>query len=111
MAPNQGDVDQLLQTILVPTFPPNRSQWRKLDIAMQFIHRSKMSLKRKREENLHNDNTAAIVDSDDERKDSIRPNKRKITIVENLERGNVLRMSPKKQKGWSKVKKTMLKIL
>ena len=111
MAPNQGDVDQLLQTILVPTFPPNRSQWRKLDIAMHFIHRSKMSLKRKREENIHIDKSAAIVESDDERKDSIRPNKRKVTIVENLERGNVLSLRPKKQKGWSKVKKTMLKIL
>ena len=43
MSPNPADVDQLLQTILVPSFPPNRSQWRKLEIAMKFINKSKTS--------------------------------------------------------------------
>ena len=43
MPPNPADVDKILQTILVPSFPPNRSQWRKLDLALKFINKSKQS--------------------------------------------------------------------
>ena len=43
MPPNPADVDNILQTILVPSFPPNRSQWRKLDLALKFINKSKHS--------------------------------------------------------------------
>ena len=43
MPPNPADVDKILQTILVPSFPTNRSQWRKLDLALKFINKSKHS--------------------------------------------------------------------
>ena len=36
-------VHDLLQTILVPSYPPNRSQWRKLELALKFINLSKKS--------------------------------------------------------------------
>ena len=42
------DVEQLLHTVLVPAFPPNRSQWRKLEIAMKFINMSKKSARETR---------------------------------------------------------------
>ena len=42
------DVEQLLHTVLVPAFPPNRSQWRKLEIAMKFINISKKSARETR---------------------------------------------------------------
>ena len=37
------DIECLLSTILVPSFPPNRSQWKKLEIALKFIKKSKQS--------------------------------------------------------------------
>ena len=38
-----NDLEHLLSTILVPSFPPNRSQWKKLEIALKFINKSKES--------------------------------------------------------------------
>ena len=38
-----NDLEHLLSTILVPSFPPNRSQWKKLEIALKFINKSKKS--------------------------------------------------------------------
>ena len=35
------DIEQLLLTILVPSFPPNRSQWKKLENALNFIKKSR----------------------------------------------------------------------
>ena len=43
----EGDtnVHDLLNTLLVPTYPPNRSQWKKLELALKFINISKQSAK------------------------------------------------------------------
>ena len=38
------DVQGILNTLLVPMDPPNRSQWRKLELAMKFINISKQSV-------------------------------------------------------------------
>ena len=38
-----NDLEHLLSTILVPSFPPNRSQWKKLENALKFINKSKKS--------------------------------------------------------------------
>merc|ERR1712079_216339 len=38
-----GEVKGLLETLSVPHNPPNRSQWRKLELAVKFIHKSKQS--------------------------------------------------------------------
>ena len=46
-----NDLEHLLSTILVPSFPPNRSQWKKLELAMKFINNSKAVVERKRSEN------------------------------------------------------------
>ena len=35
------EVEQLLLTVLLPSFPPNRSQWKKLEIALDFIKKSR----------------------------------------------------------------------
>ena len=37
------DVRAIVNTLLVPMDPPNRSQWRKLELAMKFISISKQS--------------------------------------------------------------------
>eukprot|EP00090_Calanus_glacialis_P022320 TRINITY_DN34454_c0_g1_i1.p1 TRINITY_DN34454_c0_g1~~TRINITY_DN34454_c0_g1_i1.p1 ORF type:complete len:140 (-),score=41.94 TRINITY_DN34454_c0_g1_i1:119-502(-) len=39
------NVHDILNTLLVPTYPPNRSQWRKLELALKFINVSKKSAK------------------------------------------------------------------
>ena len=42
-ADNEEDsltVEHLLQTIRIPSYPPNRSQWRKLELALKFINKS-----------------------------------------------------------------------
>ena len=40
----EEDLDHLLHTVLVPSQPPNRSQWRKLELALKFINNSKKSV-------------------------------------------------------------------
>ena len=50
---NLDEVDHLLQTVLVPAFPPNRSQWRKLEITMEFINKSKNSVRQTRIRNAN----------------------------------------------------------
>ena len=39
-------VEHLLRTVLVPSYPPNRSQWRKLELALKFINMSLKSSKK-----------------------------------------------------------------
>ena len=40
---HQYDIDHLLLTVLLPSFPPNRSQWKKLEHALNFINKSRPS--------------------------------------------------------------------
>ena len=42
------ELEDLLKSVLVPAFPPNRSQWKKLELAMKFINASKAQVERKR---------------------------------------------------------------
>ena len=44
------ELEDLLKSVLVPAFPPNRSQWKKLELAMKFINKSKAEVERKRSE-------------------------------------------------------------
>ena len=48
MSKNPADVEDLLKSVLVPSFPPNRSQWKKLELAMKFINKSKAEVERRR---------------------------------------------------------------
>ena len=44
MARDPEDIQGILNTLLVPMEPPNRSQWKKLELAMKFIKLSKQSV-------------------------------------------------------------------
>ena len=44
MSRDPEDVQGILNTLLVPMEPPNRSQWKKLELAMKFIKLSKQSV-------------------------------------------------------------------
>ena len=50
MKEDKSEVDHLLKSVLVPSFPPNRSQWKKLELAMKFINQSKAVVERSRSE-------------------------------------------------------------
>ena len=39
----EGNVDDLLSKMRIPVYPPDRSKWRKLEIAVKFIGKSKTS--------------------------------------------------------------------
>ena len=47
-----AEVDHLLKSLLVPSFPPNRSQWKKLELALKFIKKSKAQVVRNRSKEL-----------------------------------------------------------
>merc|ERR1712110_451025 len=62
------DVQGILNTLLVPMDPPNRSQWRKLELAMKFINISKQSVansrrlqEQQRAQNRRNSGAACTV--------------------------------------------------
>jgi hypothetical protein len=40
----EGSVDDLLSKLKIPVHPPDRSKWRKLEIAVKFIGKSKTSV-------------------------------------------------------------------
>ena len=44
MSRDPEDIQGILNTLLVPMEPPNRSQWKKLELAMKFIKLSKQSV-------------------------------------------------------------------
>ena len=44
MSRDPEDIQGILTTLLVPMEPPNRSQWKKLELAMKFIKLSKQSV-------------------------------------------------------------------
>ena len=46
----EEDIKHLLHSVLIPTFPPNRSQWKKLEIALKFINASKKEVKKRNQE-------------------------------------------------------------
>ena len=40
---NADNVEDLLNKLRIPAYPPDRSKWRKLEIAIKFIEKSKTS--------------------------------------------------------------------
>merc|ERR1711953_1667954 len=48
MSREPANIHGILNTLLVPMEPPNRSQWKKLELAMKFIHLSKQSVVRRK---------------------------------------------------------------
>ena len=63
---NSTEVEGLLKSVLVPSFPPNRSQWKKLELAMKFINNSKAVVERKRSEN-HGGKSAKSTQKEDDK--------------------------------------------
>lgn len=62
MPENSAEVEDLLKSVLVPSFPPNRSQWKKLELAMKFINASKAEVERNRSDNHGGKSTQKVED-------------------------------------------------
>ena len=83
------ELEDLLKSVLVPAFPPNRSQWKKLELAMKFINASKAQVERKRcEDHGGNNGKSTQKDEDKVRKElnlSAREVDHKKRMAEDLE--------------------------
>ena len=44
----QDNIQDILDSVKIPCQPPNKSQWKKLEIAIKFINASKKSAEQKR---------------------------------------------------------------
>ena len=53
---DSGDIDDLLHSVLTPTSPPNRTQWKKLDYALKFTSNIKQSANRRRQSKISESN-------------------------------------------------------
>jgi hypothetical protein len=119
MPPNPADVDKILQTILVPSFPPNRSQWRKLDLALKFINKSKHSSTQTRKRSNaqeYNSKQSVICEYQDktEKSNPDTDERFKIRMDSNTtDGGNDLEedLCLKKRSIWSKIKSSSKHIL
>ena len=61
------NVHDLLNTLLVPTYPPNRSQWKKLELALKFINMSKKRVRdtinaKKAQKVVHHESEGNVVE-------------------------------------------------
>ena len=82
------ELEDLLKSVLVPSFPPNRSQWKKLELAMKFINASKAQVERKRCEDRGGNGKSTQNDEDKVRKElnlSAREVDHKKRMAEDLE--------------------------
>ena len=107
------DVDQILQTILVPSFPPNRSQWRKLDLALKFINKSKTSANHTKTEYGKKKEISVVPQQVDDRE--IIQNKKDINANNEIfncrQLANPKSVNLKKQSSWSKIKHSVQHIM
>ena len=75
------ELEDLLKSVLVPAFPPNRSQWKKLELAMKFINASKAQVERKRCEDHGGNGKSTQKDEDKVRKELNLPKCRKTFLL------------------------------
>ena len=124
MPPNEQEVDVILQSLLVPHFPPNRSQWRKLELALKFIQKSKTSaavvrnnetVKESGNNNKEASDESTMIYEQRHCIDDCSPN----DAYQSMDLNNIQAISPlekkrlglKKQNSWTKMKKTMKHIV
>ena len=103
---NEGNVDDLLNTLRIPAFPPDRSQWRKLEIAVKFINKSKHCAQqtRDRKESLKIDPKEPELLEIDDKASTKTLNKPKAQVTSKMEKkeSENLDIIPKNTDGLSK---------
>ena len=120
---NKGNVDELLNTLRIPAFPPDRSQWRKLEIAVNFINKSKHCAEqtRARKESLKIDPKEPELLETDSTKKLIKPKTQVTSKMEKKEYEN-LDIIPKNADGsnrrlqikdskWAKIRGSLHQIM
>ena len=112
--PNPAYVDKILQTLLVPSFPPNRSQWRKLELAMEFIKKSRERAGGGTAEQVAPAASVPCKQSQTgkrKREEHGMENMRKNATDDTEDQKGTVNISDKKQKSWSKIKHSVTHIL
>ena len=105
------NVHDLLNTLLVPTYPPNRSQWKKLELALKFINMSKQSAKESRSCSA----TANVTTEVNRRKQAKRSRscepatkKPKMMLIDPCKTVSII---PKNESSWTKIKDSLQHLL
>ena len=103
-AAKDTNVHDLLNTLLVPTYPPNRSQWKKLELALKFIN---MSKKRVRESKSTKETGCAKKNKKTGRNGSQNhePEPKKLRITTDVVKK--IRVTPKDESTWTKMKDSL----
>ena len=111
---DEGKVDDLLSTLRIPVYPPDRKQWKKLELAVKFINKSKTSVRhaKERKESLKlqpKDLKVLVPGSDDGEPDP-----------DHLQLGHdddnqgsyaVISSTRRKESNWSKIRQSLHKIM
>ena len=63
----KGTINELVDSVLMPTFPSTRSQWNKLENAFRFISNSKQSANETKERKLVDNGTKKQTNSTERR--------------------------------------------
>ena len=111
---NLDEVDHLLQTVLVPAFPPNRSQWRKLEITMEFINKSKNSVRQTRIKNANNYSLLSVPQQSNTMKTERMKEAKHIAFscdAEIIRKENPKQSKHKQRSKWSRIKNSLHQIL
>jgi hypothetical protein len=111
-------VGDLLSTLRIPVYPPDRSEWRKLELAMKFINISKTSVEqtKSRKESLKiNPKDPELFDTDHE--DSNHDDNFEVQSEKEREGEYQVKVSKSKKittakvSNWSKIRNSLHKIM
>eukprot|EP00092_Neocalanus_flemingeri_P042796 GFUD01046940.1.p1 GENE.GFUD01046940.1~~GFUD01046940.1.p1 ORF type:complete len:127 (-),score=34.86 GFUD01046940.1:117-497(-) len=108
------NIHDLLHTLLVPTFPPNRSQWKKLELALKFINLSKQSAKQsktppdkpKAKKNKHYGPEKKVAEKEHPREPAAK--KPRMVLIEPCK---TVSIDPKDKSSWTKFKDSFSNML
>ena len=104
-----GSIQDILETVKVPCYPPNKSQWKKLELAVKFINISKTSAANTRRASMKIEPRKSLVHSDSEcdNKKLNSDDAEEEEEEENLSDEGWCHKVGKKRSRWSKVSKSL----
>ena len=109
---DEGKVDELLSSLRIPVYPPDRRRWKKLELAVKFINKSKTSVRqsKERKESLKlqpKDLEVLVPGSDDDGPDHDPPQ------PGHDDQGShaVVSSTSGKESNWSKIRQSLHKIM
>lgn len=102
-----GSIQDILQTVKVPCYPPNKSQWKKLELAVKFINISKTSAATTRRASMKIEPRKTSIHSNSECDKKRNSDAGEEEEEENLSDEGWCHKVGKKRSRWSKVSKSL----